>query len=63
VTTSSAAIRSHRATARWPRVPTLRPIDAGALDAARTIERMTLLAITLNRRYKSHAARFQVLGI
>lgn len=44
-------------------IPTLRAIDAGPLDAARAIERMTLLAITLNRRYKSHAARFHVLGI
>jgi NADPH-dependent F420 reductase len=45
------------------RIPTLRPLDAGSLDAARTIERMTLLAITLNRRYKSHASRFHVLGV
>ena len=52
-----------RAMAIVARIPTLRPIDAGPLDAARTIERMTLLAITLNRRYKSHAARFQVIGI
>jgi NADPH-dependent F420 reductase len=52
-----------RAMAIATRIPTLRPIDAGPLEAARIIERMTLLAITLNRRYKSHTVRFQVLGI
>lgn len=45
------------------RIPGLRPVDAGPLESARTVERMTLLAITLNQRYKRHAARFQVLGI
>ena len=52
-----------RAMAIVGRIPTLRPLDAGPLDAARTIERMTLLAITLNRRYRSHASRFHVLGL
>jgi NADPH-dependent F420 reductase len=52
-----------RAMAVVAQIPTLRAIDAGPLDAARTIERMTLLAITLNRRYKSHSTRFRVLGI
>jgi len=52
-----------RAMAIVGRIPTLRPLDAGPLEAARTIERMTLLAITLNRRYKSHASRFHVMGV
>jgi 8-hydroxy-5-deazaflavin:NADPH oxidoreductase len=45
------------------RLPGLRPVDAGPLEAARTLERMTLLAISLNKRYKSHEARFRVLGV
>lgn len=44
-------------------VPGLRPVDAGPLESARTLERMTLLAILINKRYKRHGARFQVLGI
>jgi NADPH-dependent F420 reductase len=44
-------------------IPALRPVDAGPLEAARVLERMTLLAIGLNRRYKSGNARFQVVGI
>jgi 8-hydroxy-5-deazaflavin:NADPH oxidoreductase len=45
------------------RIPGLRPIDAGPLEAARVLERMTLLAISLNKRYKRHDARFHVLGV
>jgi 8-hydroxy-5-deazaflavin:NADPH oxidoreductase len=45
------------------RLPGLRPVDAGPLEAARILERMTLLAIMLNKRYKSHDARFRVLGV
>ena len=45
------------------RLPGLRPIDAGPLESARILERMTLLAIILNKRYKRHEARFRVLGI
>jgi NADPH-dependent F420 reductase len=45
------------------RLPGLRPIDAGPLEAARTLERMSLLAITLNKRYKRFDARFRVLGV
>jgi NADPH-dependent F420 reductase len=52
-----------RAMAIVARIPTLRPIDAGPLEAARIIERMSLLAITLNRRYKRHDARFHVVGL
>ena|SRR5436853_2078573 len=41
----------------------LRPIDAGALESARTIERMTVLAIGINRRNKIKTARFRVAGL
>lgn len=44
-------------------IPGLRPLDAGPLDSARTFERMAMLAITLNRRYKSRDARFHVVGL
>jgi NADPH-dependent F420 reductase len=44
-------------------IPSLRPIDAGALQTARILERMTLLAVHLNRRYKRKGARFIVQGI
>ncbi len=45
------------------RIPTLRPVDAGPLANARILERMTVLAVQLNRRYKSKGARFRVVGI
>ncbi|CAN5679029.1 NADPH-dependent F420 reductase [soil metagenome] len=45
------------------RISGLRPVDAGPLETSRILERMTLLAITLNKRYKTHGARFKVLGI
>lgn len=45
------------------RIAGLRPVDAGPLETARILERMTLLAIRLNKRYKTHGARFKVLGI
>jgi predicted dinucleotide-binding enzyme len=41
----------------------LRPVDAGGLEAARVIERMTVLAIGINRRYKIKTARFRVIGL
>jgi len=44
-------------------IPTLRPLDAGPLRNARTLERMTILEIQLNLRYKSKGARFRVVGI
>jgi NADPH-dependent F420 reductase len=44
-------------------IPGLRPIDVGSLEAASTIERMAVLAIALNRRYKIHDARFRVVGV
>lgn len=52
-----------RASALVRRIPGLRPVDTGPLESARILERMTLLAITINKRYKRHGARFQVLGI
>ncbi len=58
---SSAARQKVMEVARL--IPTLRPMDAGPLRAARTLERMTILAIQLNRRYKSKAARFSIVGI
>jgi len=44
-------------------IPSLRPLDAGPLRAARILERMTVLAINLNKRYKKRGARFRVEGI
>jgi len=44
-------------------IPSLRPLDAGPLSMAATVERMTVLAVRLNRRYKQRGARFRVLGI
>jgi NADPH-dependent F420 reductase len=44
-------------------IPTLRPLDAGPLRNARILERMTVLAAQLNRRYKSKNARYRVVGI
>ena len=41
----------------------LRPIDAGGLDSARILERMTLLAIRLNRHYKVKNARYRIVGL
>ena len=41
----------------------LRPIDAGTLYSARTIERMTVLAIGINRRYKIKTACYRVMGL
>lgn len=44
-------------------IPTLRPLDAGPLLMARTLERMTVLAVHLNRRYKKKGARYHIMGI
>jgi NADPH-dependent F420 reductase len=41
----------------------LRAIDAGTLYSARTIERMTVLLIGINRRYKVKTGRFRLLGL
>ena len=45
------------------RIPALRLIDAGGLQSARLIERMTALAIVLNKRHKVRGARFKVVGV
>jgi NADPH-dependent F420 reductase len=44
-------------------IPSLRSLDAGPLRMARTLERMTVLAAELNRRYEKKGARFRVVGI
>lgn len=44
-------------------IPTLRPLDAGPLQSARILERMTFLAIQLNRRYQVKGARFRIEGL
>jgi len=58
----SLAARS-RALELAGRIPGLRPVDAGDLEAARAIERMTVLAITINKRYRIRSARFRVVGL
>ena len=44
-------------------IPALRALDAGPLRTARTLERMTVLAVELNRHYRKKGARFQVKGL
>ncbi len=44
-------------------IPTLRPINCGSLKTARTLERMTVLAVDLNRRYKKKGVRFRIQGL
>jgi len=41
----------------------LRAIDAGTLYSARTLERMTVLAIGINRRNKIKTARYRIIGL
>lgn len=45
------------------RIAGLRLLDVGGLEAARTLERMTLLAIGINKRYRVPTARFRVVGV
>ena len=45
------------------RIAGLRPVDAGSLREAHTLEHMSALAIGLNRRYKVKTARFRVVGL
>ena len=45
---------------RWPGV---RTVDAGRLDNARALERMSALLIGINRRYRVHESRFRVMGL
>ncbi len=44
-------------------IPGLRPLDVGPLRTARTLERMTVLAVNLNRQYKKKGARFRIEGL
>jgi len=44
-------------------IPGVRAVDAGALYSARALERMTVLAIGINRRYKIKSARYRVVGL
>jgi len=44
-------------------IPSLRPVDAGPLLMSRSLEHMTVLAIWLNRRYRSKEARYRIVGI
>ena len=46
-----------------PFIAGLRPVDAGTLYSARTLERMTVLAIGINRRYKIKSACYRVMGL
>src|SRR5438128_3685467 len=46
-----------------PFIAGLRPIDAGTLYSARAVERMTVLAIGINRRYKIKSACYRVMGM
>jgi NADPH-dependent F420 reductase len=41
----------------------LRAVDAGTLYSARTLERMTVLAIGINRRNKIKTARYRIIGL
>ena len=41
----------------------LQPVDAGTLYSARAIERMTVLAIGINRRYKIKSACYRIMGL
>jgi 8-hydroxy-5-deazaflavin:NADPH oxidoreductase len=45
------------------RFPGLRPLDVGSLQEAGTLERMSALAIGMNKRYKAKYARFRVVGV
>jgi NADPH-dependent F420 reductase len=45
------------------RIPGLRLLDAGDLTAARALERMTWLAVGINKRYRVRTARFRVVGV
>jgi hypothetical protein len=41
----------------------LRAVDAGKLSSARVLERMTVLLIGINRRYKVKTGRFRLVGL
>ena len=39
------------------------PLDVGRLSQAATLERMTVLAIQINKRHRVHYSRFRVVGL
>jgi NADPH-dependent F420 reductase len=41
----------------------LSPLDVGRLRQAATLERMTVLAIQINKRHRVHNSRFRVVGL
>ncbi len=41
----------------------LSPLDVGPLRQAATLERMTVLAIQINKRHRVHHSRFRVVGL
>jgi predicted dinucleotide-binding enzyme len=41
----------------------LQPIDAGSLENARSIERLTVLIISLNRLKKKKTGRYRIVGL
>ncbi|MBI4446005.1 MAG: NADPH-dependent F420 reductase [Acidobacteria bacterium] len=45
------------------RIESLRPLDAGPLKQARTLERMCAMVVWFNRKYKSKTSRFRVIGL
>jgi NADPH-dependent F420 reductase len=52
-----------RAIALVALLESLRAVDVGPLSRARSIEHMTALAIAINRRHKTHDARFRIVGL
>jgi hypothetical protein len=44
-------------------IPGLRPLDAGPLEMSRTVESITALMISLNRRYKTHHSGIRITGL
>jgi len=45
------------------RIPALKPMDAGGMSAAATVEGITMLLIRVNRKHKSHGGRIRVVGL
>ncbi len=45
------------------KVPGLSPLDVGPLSEAATLERMTALAIQINKRHRVRYSRFRVVGL
>jgi NADPH-dependent F420 reductase len=62
VCSDSAESRS-QATALVEAIRGVRAVDVGGLARARSLEHLTLLAVTINRRNRIHDARFRVVGL